>query len=100
MLQGILEHNTLLPAIGWAIANSLWQGALLWSGFHLLLFINKKHSPKFAYHLGLLFSFICFIQFILSIVLFYFSLNNPVAESIWFVPTGNTVFIFVNNWLP
>ena len=100
MLQGIFEHNSLLPAIGWAIANSLWQGAVLWMGFHVILYINKKHTPQFAYHLGLLLSFICFIQFILSIVLFYFSLSNPATGSIWFVQPGNAVFLYVNNWIP
>jgi beta-lactamase regulating signal transducer with metallopeptidase domain len=40
-----LSHSPFLYALGWAIANSLWQMALLWLVYQLFFGISKKNKP-------------------------------------------------------
>ena len=56
-------QSPFLSALGWALANSLWQMALLWLLFQLCFGINKKVTPRMTYLGALVFMLGGFIWF-------------------------------------
>jgi len=56
-------QSPFLSALGWALANSLWQMALLWLLFQLCIGVNKKMSPRMTYLGALVFMLGGFIWF-------------------------------------
>lgn len=75
-----LGGSSFLQALGWAIANSLWQMALLWVGYQcvFLLFRKVKASVKTTTATLLLFG--GFLWFVVSLIRHYWELDlHPVA---------------------
>ena len=66
MQLGSFENAYFLQAIGWAIINSLWQGALLWFIYFAVTSLNKKTSSVFKHDLSLLMMVSSFVWFIIS----------------------------------
>ena len=59
-----LQHSAFLQSLGWAIANSLWQAAIIWSSFYIIRYTHKNASARFKNNLstGLIFLiFLCFL---------------------------------------
>ena len=51
----LLTHSALLKALGWSLFNSLWQMALLWLSYRILLSIFRTASAHARHSLALLF---------------------------------------------
>lgn len=49
-----MENWYWIPAIGWAVANSLWQTALCWLFYRLYIRLYPQSSAAFRHHLSLL----------------------------------------------
>lgn len=69
-----------LQSIGWAIANSFWQTALLWLLYLAITGIDKKISTLIKYHLSLAFLVLSFTWFVVTIVNNYKMLLNASAS--------------------
>jgi len=67
MPLSFFENAYLLQSIGWAIANSFWQTAVLWGLYTLLIGNNNKISALLKYNFGLVFLFSSFIWYLLTI---------------------------------
>ncbi len=63
-----LSHSPFLYALGWAIANSLWQMALLWLVYQLFFGISKRNRPTARHLAATTLLFTGFIWFIISFV--------------------------------
>lgn len=50
----LVTHSALLRALGWSLFNSLWQMALLWLLFHVLISIFKNLSANARHGLAVL----------------------------------------------
>ena len=50
MLLPVFEKYIFLQSLGWGIANSLWQAALLWMIYKTVTFSGKNLSALFKYH--------------------------------------------------
>ncbi|MFT3705007.1 MAG: M56 family metallopeptidase [Agriterribacter sp.] len=58
-----IYHSPFLIALGWTIAASLWQGALLWLIYQLVSNIFIKNNPAIKHAVAVLFLFGSFIWF-------------------------------------
>jgi beta-lactamase regulating signal transducer with metallopeptidase domain len=61
-----LQHSAFLQSLGWAIANSLWQGAILWSIYLLVNSIHKNASSAFKTNSGTASLFLLFAWFVVT----------------------------------
>ncbi|MBX3242224.1 MAG: M56 family metallopeptidase [Chitinophagaceae bacterium] len=105
-----LYHSPFLLALGWAIAASLWQAAILWLFYQLIA--NRQTSPVFKHNLSLLFLSIStcwfgytFIQKYNEFATAYISLDftGAVAESNRFgllAFVQNSILPLLNQYLP
>lgn len=57
------QNSPFLMALGWAIANSIWQSGLLWLAYQLIAGFSLKLSAKHKNALSTSFVFISFIWF-------------------------------------
>ncbi len=79
-----LTHSALLQALGYAIANSLWQMALLWIVFVLvnsLLKLNAAHKYRLAVGAQLL----GFVWFAFTLQFYYMQCSEALKQSTEFV---------------
>jgi hypothetical protein len=61
-----LQHSAFLQSLGWAIANSLWQGVILWSIYLLVNIAYKNASSTFKTNSGTAALFLLFTWFIVT----------------------------------
>src|SRR6476620_4287045 len=61
-----LQHSAFLQSLGWAIANSLWQGAILWSIYLLVNSIHRNASSTFKTNSGTASLFLLFAWFVVT----------------------------------
>lgn len=61
-----LQHSAFLQSLGWAIANSLWQGAILWSIYLLVNSMHKNASSSFKTNSGTASLFLLFAWFVVT----------------------------------
>lgn len=90
-----------LQSLGWAIANSFWQAAIIWLIYKLILFINKELSAKVRYNFGVGGTILTFICFCYTVIQNYFTLSGSNNNINFF---AGTQFYFsleqVENILP
>ncbi len=82
MLLPVFEKYHFLQSLGWGIANSLWQAAILWSMYLLTAYLYKKATPLFRYNLSLLLLFTSFGWFITTVMQNYFLLTGGEVASV------------------
>jgi len=84
----------LFTALGWSLLDSVWQMAVLWTGFCLLTSGNKRFSAAARHNLGIFFVTAGTAWFFIS---FGMSFTNPAAASInGFIPVSPST----NQWMP
>ncbi len=66
-----MENWYWIPALGWAVANSLWQTALCWLFYRLYIRLYPQSSAAFRYHLSLLLLTAAFGWFVATGVEYY-----------------------------
>ncbi|MBL0358565.1 MAG: hypothetical protein IPP72_17630 [Chitinophagaceae bacterium] len=66
MLLSVFEKYHFLQSLGWGIANSIWQAALLWMVYQLITVSNKNLSALFKQHLSLLMLLVSFAWFAIT----------------------------------
>ncbi|MEP6615715.1 MAG: M56 family metallopeptidase [Ginsengibacter sp.] len=72
-----LQHSAFLQSLGWAITNSLWQGAILWSIYLLVNSIHKNASSTFKTNISTASLFLLFAWFFVT---FFQKLVSNLAE--------------------
>jgi len=76
MLLSVFEKSIFLQSLGWGIANSLWQAAVLWMIYRCFLSLQPKSAAVVRYHLSLLFTLVSLIWFIVTVVQNLMALQN------------------------
>jgi len=74
-----LQHSPLLHSLGWAIASSLWQTAILWIGYFLINSIYKNSSANFKTNVGTILLFTSFAWFCFTLFDKYFFILHQSA---------------------
>lgn len=82
MLLTVFEKYLFLQSLGWGIANSFWQAALLWTIYKLVVAFSKNISALSRYHLTLLLLFASAAWFGFTVLRNYSLLLQSGAESI------------------
>ena len=79
-----IEHAYLLQALGWALANSVWQTALLWFLYYAITTADKNLPALVKYNLIIIFLCTSFVWFLFTIFQSYFLITNtsPSTDSI------------------
>lgn len=73
------QNSPFLMALGWAIANSIWQSGLLWAVYQCTAGFNSKLSAKHKNGLSTGLVFISFVWFIYTLVVKLISVK-PATE--------------------
>jgi len=76
MLLTVFEKYIFLQSLGWGIANSLWQAALLLLIFRFVTVTSNRLSALFRYQFSLLLLFASFGWFVSTVVQNYIAINN------------------------
>lgn len=100
MLLTVFEKYIFLQSLGWAIANSLWQVALLWMMYKSVTVLAKNLSALFKYHFSLMLLFASFAWFISTTFQNYLAIKNAgsqMAALSWLNVSQN--FISSLQWL-
>lgn len=71
-----LQHSAFLQSLGWAIANSLWQAAVLWTAYLLVTGVYRNASAKFKNTLSTVLIFSVFTWFWITFFARYFSIED------------------------
>ncbi len=87
MQLSVFEQYLFLQSLGWGIANSLWQAALLWMIYKLIATSNKNLSALLKHHFSLMMLVSSFLWFAVTTIQNYLLLKN----------SGNG--FVVNGWL-
>ncbi len=66
MILPAFQQSVFLQSLGWAIANSLWQGALLWILYKIIVSSYNNAPAKFKNNLSTTLLFSSFLWFILT----------------------------------
>lgn len=83
-----LSQSNFLQALGWAVINSLWQMALLWVCFQVIVSFSAKLNAGRRAGLATIFLFAGFAWFIYTFLVSYFA--NPQSNYLSFIQ--RTVF--------
>jgi beta-lactamase regulating signal transducer with metallopeptidase domain len=83
-----LQHSAFLQSLGWAIANSLWQGVILWSIYLLVNIAYKNASSTFKTNSGTAALFLLFTWFIVTFCQKFYTLIGIPDDNI----SGNPSF--------
>lgn len=81
MLLTVFEKYIFLQSLGWGIANSLWQAALLWIIYKAVTFSGKNLSALFKYHFSLMMLFASFGWFVSTTIQNYIAIKNAGTET-------------------
>ncbi len=93
-----LQNSPFLQSLGWAIANSIWQVAALWIGYHLVIGLYRGASAKFKNNLSTLLLSSSFIWFCITLFNKYFSIQNLSDNYIQVSGENNIVAATKYNW--
>jgi beta-lactamase regulating signal transducer with metallopeptidase domain len=83
-----LQHSAFLQSLGWAIANSLWQGVILWCIYLLVNIIHKNASSTFKTNSGTASLFLLFAWFIVTFCQKFYTLIDSTEQNV----SGNSSF--------
>ncbi len=75
-----LQYSAFLKALGWAIANSLWQAALLWIVYIIINGSFKNLSAKIKTNLSTALLFSVFVWFVVTFFTKYISFQAEVSS--------------------
>lgn len=97
----VFEHAFLLQALGWAIANSIWQAGLLWLLYQVIINLDTKLPAVVKHHLGFILLLGSFCWFVGTLIQNYWLFASgdttaflfPMGESRWSIR-------LINNSLP
>ena len=112
-----IYNSPFLIALGWTIASSLWQVALLWLLYQLINSGGRKVSPALKHSVAVLFLFISFAWFGITFVQNFNEVtalkksltsvaenNFTLAQALFNVTAANTtnnrIFTIINEFLP
>lgn len=84
MLLSVFEKYIFLQSLGWGIANSLWQAALLWMAYQFVVSANKKLPALFKHHFSLLLQLASFGWFVSTVVQNYLLIKKSGTETAGF----------------
>ncbi|CAN5612962.1 hypothetical protein BH11BAC3_BH11BAC3_26340 [soil metagenome] len=63
----IFQNAYFLQSVGWSIANSFWQAALLWLLYQVLVTFNKRMSSLVKHYLSVILMIISFTWFVYTL---------------------------------
>lgn len=96
-----MNQLTFLQSLGWALINSLWQMALLWAIYQLVIISFKKLRAAHKTSLAILFTFTGFAWFIYTLIASFISksgsINTLYSSG---VIDDNSWNYFIVNFLP
>src|SRR5438045_1032141 len=99
------QHSALLQSLGWAIAESFWQGGLLWIIYHIIIGSYSNASAQLKTDLSTICLFGTFAWFIITFVSKLISLQNNIegnaqkiltASQLNYVSSGITLHNFIS----
>src|SRR4051794_522383 len=76
------QQSAFLQALGWAIANSVWQAAIFWGLYHILVSSYTNASSKYKNNVSTVFLFSTFSWFITTFLNKLIYLQNQVPGTI------------------
>ena len=78
----VLGQSDFLQALGWAVLNSLWQMALLWVAYQVILSLNSSMKPGSKAGFATCFVIAGFAWFVYTFISIYFSARtaNPISS--------------------
>lgn len=78
----VIGQSDFLQALGWAVLNSLWQMALVWVIYQVILSLNSSMKPGRKAAIATGFVIAGFVWFIVTFVSIYFSSHtaNPISS--------------------
>ncbi len=91
-----LFHSTFLQALGFAIANSLWQTALVWLVYILVSHIFSM-SAAAKYRMAVAAQFISFAWFIITIQFYYSQYSEALRQASGWLPGSQSVQAIVSG---
>ncbi len=68
-----LQHSAFLQSLGWAIANSFWQAAILWGIYQLINASYRNASARFRSNSSAVFLFFTFTWFMVTFLVKFFT---------------------------
>ena len=71
-----LQHSPFLQSLGWAIANSFWQAAVLWIAYVVVSSLYRNASAKFKNTSGTILISGIFVWFCITLLRKYFAVEN------------------------
>ena len=74
-----LSQSAFLQALGWAIANSLWQMALLWAAYQLCFVVFRRALASVKTTAATLLLFTGFIWFLSSLIRHYWLIQSTMG---------------------
>lgn len=77
-----LQNSAFLQSLGWAIANSLWQAAILWGLYQLINNSYRNASARFRSNFATLFLFSTFGWFLVTFFMKFFTLSNGAEKTL------------------
>ncbi|MEO6330723.1 MAG: M56 family metallopeptidase [Ginsengibacter sp.] len=101
MLLPAFQQSVFLQALGWAIANSIWQGGILWIFYKTIIAFYNNSSSGFKNNLSTALLLGNFLWFVITFSLKVFHLNNGLPDHVanqvlYYNPefvSGNTGFL-------
>jgi beta-lactamase regulating signal transducer with metallopeptidase domain len=102
MQSPVFEHAFLLQSIGWAIANSFWQGGILWLLYRFIVTTDKKLPAFIKYNLGTTLLFTTLACFLISFFQNYqsFLIGSSTDGSIYYIPNRALNLKLAKNIFP
>jgi beta-lactamase regulating signal transducer with metallopeptidase domain len=91
-----LQHSPFLQSLGWAIANSLWQAAVLWIAYLLVNGTYRGSSAKFKNTLSTILLMSVFVWFCITLFSKYYALENSGAYLVQYYETGAVTASYYN----
>ncbi len=82
MILPAFQQSVFLQSLGWAIANSLWQGALIWILYKIIVSSYNNAPAKFKNNLSTALLFSSFLWFILTFFTRIAFANNNTPDNI------------------
>lgn len=76
MLLSVFEKSIFLQSLGWGIANSLWQAAVLWGLYRCFISLQPKSAAVVRYHLSLMFTLVSLLWFTVTVIRNLLMLQN------------------------
>jgi len=81
MLLTVFEKYIFLQSLGWGIANSLWQAALLFLIYKFITVTSNRLSALSRYHVSLLLFFASFSWFVSTVIQNYIAIKNAGTQT-------------------